>query len=162
MLELGKGKLPNYDLNGEEDPTWIRIPNRFLIAPGNFPIEQIVMSTYPNIQDNYRDVDFLNDRCILAPTNDCAEEINSYIIRLLEGDCHDYFSCDTLSPITTSMDDEDVIFPTEFLNTLQLSGMPNHKFQLKIGSPVILLRNLNQSAGLCNGTRLIVTQLGKG
>ena len=31
---------------------------------------------------------------------------------------------------------------------------------LKVGSPVMLLRNLNQSDGLCNGTRLIITQLG--
>jgi len=31
---------------------------------------------------------------------------------------------------------------------------------LKVGSPVMLLRNLNQSASLCNGTRLIITQLG--
>ncbi|RCV38092.1 hypothetical protein SETIT_8G114400v2 [Setaria italica] len=35
-----------------------------------------------------------------------------------------------------------------------------HKLVVKIGSPVMLLRNLNQSDGLCNGTRLIMTQLG--
>ncbi|XP_074363652.1 uncharacterized protein LOC141704304 [Apium graveolens] len=31
----------------------------------------------------------------------------------------------------------------------------------KEGTPIMLLRNLNQSTGLCNGTRLIVTRLGK-
>ncbi|ONI30172.1 hypothetical protein PRUPE_1G234700, partial [Prunus persica] len=30
---------------------------------------------------------------------------------------------------------------------------------LKIGMPIMLLRNLNQSSGLCNGTRLVITQL---
>jgi len=31
--------------------------------------------------------------------------------------------------------------------------------KLKNGTPIMLLRNLNQSLGLCNGTRLIITNL---
>ncbi|KAL5141792.1 hypothetical protein HKD37_09G025074 [Glycine soja] len=33
--------------------------------------------------------------------------------------------------------------------------------ELKIDSPVILLRNIDQTQGLCNGTRLVVTRLAK-
>lgn len=33
--------------------------------------------------------------------------------------------------------------------------MPPHKLILKIGQPVMLLRNVSPSEGLCNGTRLI-------
>ena len=50
---------------------------------------------------------------------------------------------------------------TEFLNSLNTSGLPNHRIKLKIGSPIMLLRNLDQTQGLCNGTRLIVTRLAK-
>jgi ATP-dependent DNA helicase PIF1 len=32
---------------------------------------------------------------------------------------------------------------------------------LKLGTPIMLLRNLDQSEGLCNGTRLTVTKLGE-
>jgi ATP-dependent DNA helicase PIF1 len=47
-------------------------------------------------------------------------------------------------------------YPSEFLNTLEVSGMPSHKLVLKIGAPVIMLRNLDPLVGLCNGMRLIV------
>jgi len=53
------------------------------------------------------------------------------------------------------------MYTKEFLNTLRFPGMPNHELKLKVGLPVMLLRNINQSAGLCNGTRMTITQLGK-
>ena len=37
--------------------------------------------------------------------------------------------------------------------------MPPHKLRLKIGIPVIFLRNLNPALGLCNGTRLQVQHI---
>lgn len=54
--------------------------------------------------------------------------------------------------------DENLNFPTEFLNSLNPPGMPSHELKLKIGSPVILMRNLN-APKLCNGTRLCVKQI---
>jgi len=47
-------------------------------------------------------------------------------------------------------------YPSEFLNTLEVSGMPSHELLLKIGTPMILLCNLDPLARLCNGMRLIV------
>jgi len=54
----------------------------------------------------------------------------------------------------------DSLYLVEFLNTLQFSGIANHKLELKVGVPILLLRNLNQSVGLCNGRRLIINRLG--
>jgi len=48
---------------------------------------------------------------------------------------------------------------SEFLNSLSMFGLPNHKIKLKIGVPIMLFRNLDQATGLCNGSRLIVTRL---
>ena len=46
--------------------------------------------------------------------------------------------------------------PPEFLNWLTLSGLAPHKLTLKEGMPVMLMRNMDPSAGLANGTRLII------
>jgi len=48
-----------------------------------------------------------------------------------------------------------------FLDTIVASRLPHHKLRLKVGVPVMLLRNLDQQYGLCNGTRLIITRMGK-
>jgi ATP-dependent DNA helicase PIF1 len=53
-----------------------------------------------------------------------------------------------------------VNYPTEFLNSLDLLGVPLHNLQLKVGSPVILLRNLN-SPQLYNVKRLVIKKLMK-
>jgi hypothetical protein len=47
-------------------------------------------------------------------------------------------------------------YPSEFLNSLEVNGMPSHKLLVKIGTPMTLLRNLDPLVGLCNGTCLIV------
>src|SRR5260363_272112 len=51
------------------------------------------------------------------------------------------------------------VYPTEYLNTLNPSGMPPAKLELKIGCPIILLRNLAPHQGLCNSSRLVVNRL---
>lgn len=49
-------------------------------------------------------------------------------------------------------------YPTEFLNSLEASGMPPHILTLKVGSSVMLIRNLDPPK-LCNETRLDVKKL---
>ena len=50
----------------------------------------------------------------------------------------------------------ETIYTTEFLNSLTIPNFPPFKLEMKKGVPLILLRNLNPSLGLCNGTRLIL------
>ena len=51
---------------------------------------------------------------------------------------------------------EAITVPIEYLNRLNPASMPPHQLCLKIGMPMILLRNLNPKEGLCNGTRLLL------
>lgn len=51
-------------------------------------------------------------------------------------------------------DDKNNLYPIEFLNSLNVSGLPPHYLHLKVGCPVMLLR-INPFNGLCNSTMLI-------
>jgi ATP-dependent DNA helicase PIF1 len=70
-----------------------------------------------------------------------------------------YFSSNSIDDSSANHSTMEALYPTEFLNTLSVNGLPNHILLLKIGVPVMLLQNLDPSRGLCNGTRLILTQL---
>lgn len=49
-------------------------------------------------------------------------------------------------------------FPVEFLNSIELPGLPLHQLTLAVGIPIMLIRNLKPPF-LCNGTRLRVLEL---
>jgi PIF1-like helicase len=50
------------------------------------------------------------------------------------------------------------MYPVEYLNTINCTGLPLHKLKLKKGCPVMVLRNLNPEGGVCNGSRGILTR----
>ncbi|XP_065664758.1 uncharacterized protein LOC136086389 [Hydra vulgaris] len=91
---------------------------------------------------------WLCERAILTPTNRAVDPIIANTINEIPGQMHTNTSVDT----TADMDDA-VEYPAEFLNSLEPSGMPSHKLELKVGASIILLRNLD-APKLCNGTRL--------
>lgn len=92
-------------------------------------------------------------RAILAAKNNDVNAINYAIQEQIAGDCVTYKSIDSVMNA-----DEVVNYPIEFLNSLDLPGVPPHILSLKIGTPIILLRNINPPR-LCNGTRLAVKRL---
>lgn len=53
-----------------------------------------------------------------------------------------------------SEEQETLQLPPEFLNSLNISGIPVHRLLLKRFASVLLLRNLNTDMGVCNGKRL--------
>ncbi|CAI0428441.1 unnamed protein product, partial [Linum tenue] len=69
-------------------------------------------------------------------------------------------SSDSLLQSTDTSSTFDECYPTEFLNTLTFSGVPNHELTLKKNTPAMLLRNLNPALCLGNGTRIMITMLG--
>ncbi|KAL2901227.1 ATP-dependent DNA helicase PIF1 [Bienertia sinuspersici] len=159
ILQVGEGSIPGVSITEEREPCWIEIKDDYLINDDGNGSQNLINFVYPNLPSMYTNWEYLKERGILAPTNDDVDGLNSKILSMLPGDVQSYYSCDTLGHIGDGGFFEGME-PTELLNSLNMSGLPNHCLDLKVGAPVILLRNMNQSIGLCNGTRLIIKKLG--
>ena len=72
-----------------------------------------------------------------------------------------YLSADSVIEEDGADSADSVPVPLEFLRSINSSSLPPGKLSLKIGCPIILLRNLAPSQGLCNGTRMVVTRMGE-
>jgi ATP-dependent DNA helicase PIF1 len=83
----------------------------------------------------------------------------SFIFLLYPGDVKDYLSSDSIDRSEANDNEAFAHLTLEFLSCLKTSGLPSHSLKLKIGTTIMLIRNLDQSEGLCNDTRLTVTRL---
>ena len=146
LLTLGNGKAP-VDPNTE----LISFPVNFCNIVDS--MEALKNSVFPNIENHFKDPNWLCERAILAPRNNSVSVINLQIQAQLPGTTTSYKSIDTVTDV-----DESVQYPIKFLNSLEPSGMPPHNLLLKEGAPIMLLRNLDVPR-LCNGTRLCVKSL---
>uniref|UniRef100_K3Y356 ATP-dependent DNA helicase n=1 Tax=Setaria italica TaxID=4555 RepID=K3Y356_SETIT len=160
VLSNGDGTTKGATHSDDGDSEFIEITHYISIPRLDSAIDDIIRSTYPSLETSYSDPTYLRERAIMAPKNGTIDETNSRVLSLIPGHEKVYLSSDTLVESSKEHGNLDLLYPVEFLDSLQFKGIPPHKLVVKIGSPVMLLRNLNQSAGLCNGTRLIITQLG--
>jgi ATP-dependent DNA helicase PIF1 len=156
ILDIGDGKV-----GGKNDgEAVVEFPLERLIPDSTDHVSAIIQEIYPGLPANLWNTDYFQERAILAPTHDEVDIIYERMMSLLDGEQKTYFSSDTVC--LTDMDDsfDETLYTTEFLNTIKMSGIPHHQLTLKVGAPVMCLHNIDQRAGLCNGTRLQILRLG--
>lgn len=133
LIKLGDGSLQTHDDIGEQ---MIKIPNECIET------ESIEDAIFPSNEiDN---IDLIKNKCILCPKNDDTLNLNERILERLKGVSETYLSVDS---VQSDDQDEENNIPIDFLYSITPSGMPPHRLNLKVGSIVILLRNLNLNEG---------------
>lgn len=148
LLDVGNGTAPS--TGGRDAANWHT----------GWPKEE--EDTIPGlIQAVYKDLGphqpraFYTARAILTTLNKNVADINRQVLDQFPGIKTVYNSRDEV------VNEEDsALLPTEVMNAFEPVSLPPHYLELKKDCPVMLLRNLEQKAGLCNGTRLQVRHIG--
>jgi len=161
-LRVGEGTEPI--LRAEEYEDYIRIPDDIVFTPLGEPIndsheKQLIREVYPDTTKVQLSPEILRDSAIFTTLNADVDKLNHLATAMLPGEPPTLFR--NQDTIVDSDSTAAVHFAMGHLNALNASGMPPHLLELKVGQPIILLRNINPRKGLCNGTKLIVKRLGR-
>lgn len=144
LLQVGNGRVPI-----AEEPDTVIIPEQLGMVTDCS--HSLIERVYPHLQQHSKNLDWLMERAILAPHNESISNLNWDLLNKFPGDMKIYKSVDAVK------DEDAVHYSSEFLNTLEPPGMPPHRLALKVGIPIMVLRNL--APGIANGTRLIVKRM---
>ena len=101
---------------------------------------------------------YLTDRTILSARNEDVNTVNNAALNIFPGKACTYLAADKMSDDDGGDRAITNRYPNEYLNSLDPVGLPPFNLQLKVGCPIMLLRNLAPADGLCNGTRLMVVR----
>ena len=149
LLSIGEGAAEVFTDIGDQV---IQVPDEFLVKS----LSELVGKVFPEIKDGYGDKYYVPHHAILTPKNENVDRINTHVMSLFPGKSRVYKSADNIAEELSQT------YPTEFLNSLTLSGLPPHEMELKVGSPVMLLHNLHVGPGngLLNRTWMIILHWG--
>ncbi|XP_072087922.1 uncharacterized protein [Arachis hypogaea] len=148
LLQIGDGLFGD-SIDGE---SVIRIPDNLLLDIESPGLHDLVLFVYPDILLHTSSVDYFKDMSILAPTLDIVTKVNNHVMSLIPGNERVYLSSDTLLNEDGHLESELYTMSIKSLNALNCSGIPQHRLVHKIGVPIMLLHNIDQSNGRCNGT----------
>ncbi|XP_057718211.1 uncharacterized protein LOC130932809 [Arachis stenosperma] len=116
---------------------------------GEASLHKLIEETFPNLQYHGWDASYMVERAILTPKNHDVQQLNDIVINQFPGDERILASFDEVEGDTNN------VYQQEYLNSISTGGLPPHMLKVKKGAPLMLLRNIDPKAGLCNGTRLL-------
>lgn len=114
----------------------------------------LISKIYPSISTISLTAQYLVSRAILAIANVDITRLNNFTLEMMRGEWHLSKSVDEAADPA----DRETISP-EFFHQTYEPLLPPHILRLKVGMPVMLLRNLDPPR-LCNGTRIQLRFIG--
>jgi hypothetical protein len=105
----------------------------------------MAMAIYPQLHEGQATNEYLRERPILVPCNKEVSLINTMVLSYLPSAHVNFLNADSAEDMEVAN-----TYPSEFLNILEINGMPSHKLSFKIGAPMMMLHNLEWDMSDCS------------
>jgi hypothetical protein len=148
LLDVGAGKNSNAE-------GYVTLPQDMRCGDS---LDSLIDAIYPGIAHGLKPDSYFKDSALLSCKNDDVDDINAAILAKFPGEQKVLMAADSVVDKGGTQIDYQP-YPVEYLNSLICSGLPLARLALKPGCPLMLLRNLDPSNGLCNGTRMILLRI---
>ena len=150
QLEIGHGKHTDQDSN-------ISLPDQFKCRENT--ASSLIDTIYPSIGTPDHSNQYFSEHIILSSMNKDVKALNQTVLDWFPGPSQTFYSADFIPPSEQIGEGDPMLnYPVELLNDINGSTLPLAKLELKTGCPVMILKNLDQSHGVCNGSRGILTR----
>jgi hypothetical protein len=144
LLQIGQGTNTNPDAT-------VPLPPDMLCNSPSGDVKDLIDEIYPTVQEPLQSpASYFKEQMILSPRNDDVHAINAQVLQRIPGDVHLCQSWDSMEVKSPQHAVQEL--PVEYLNSINISCLPISCLELKIGAPIMVLRNLDIANGVCNGS----------
>ncbi|XP_057802820.1 uncharacterized protein LOC131018114 [Salvia miltiorrhiza] len=133
LLSVGNGEEPM------DDEGNIKIPDDMVIEYDNEEnsLKRLIAAIFPSLARNAYSAEYMTNRAIVTPKNEHVDKLNDKLISMFPGEEQIFNSFDE------AIDQTNINYDVDFLNSLTPNGLPPHKLALKKNCPIILLSLTN-------------------
>jgi hypothetical protein len=150
QLEVGHGQHTDDSFN-------ITLPDHFHCAENT--VDSLIDTIYPDIHIPGHSDQYFSERIILSSMNKKVNQLNETILTRFPSQARLFPSIDFIPNSERAGENDPLLnYPVEYLHEINSGSLPLAKLELKIGCPVMILKNLDAANGVCNGSRGILTR----
>nr|GFA85790.1 DNA helicase [Tanacetum cinerariifolium] len=139
FLNIGDGTIGTCTKSDTEDSATVQIPHELCIQESDTALTELINFIYNEGTLHRPTAKDLQKKAIVCPKNETANMINAKVLSLLDEPTRVYLSSDQATPHGDDGGKTKLLYPNEYLNSLNFVGLPPHRLELKVGAPIILL-----------------------
>nr|GEU33585.1 DNA helicase [Tanacetum cinerariifolium] len=130
LLKIGEGKVREVEENTSGSSCWITIPEEYCMPNDDRGLANLIRFIYDADTLQTLIAQDLQQKAIVCPRNNTSDVINGKILEMINGKSTIYTSSDEAIPAGSDRGEVELLYPPEFLNTLQFSGKEHDRMML--------------------------------